>query len=159
METIVYEEMAPGEEPAVCELVEQVFGELVAPAYAQEGVEAFFRFANATAMADRVRSGGFVLVAKRLGKPVGTLEFAPPNRIAMLFVTLRGKGVGRELLARAIEKARRMNPALSKVTVHASPNAETAYQKMGFRPSAKATVEQGIRYIPMELSLGKQPKH
>ena len=155
METIDYEDMRPDEAQVVCDLVERVFKELVAPNYEPEGVEEFFRFANATAMADRVRSGGFVLVAKRSGKLVGALEFAPPDRIAMLFVTHRGQGIGRDLLARAIERARCITPSLSKVTVHASPNAETAYQKMGFQPSGKATTERGIRYLPMELRLSQ----
>ena len=106
-------------------------------------------------MASRVRSGGFILLAKRSRKLVGALEFVPPDRIAMLFVTHRGQGIGRDLLARAIERARRITPSLSKVTVHASPNAETAYQKMGFRPSEKATTEHGIRYLPMELRLSQ----
>lgn len=158
MTEIVYEEMRSGEERAVCELVEHVFNELVAPDYEREGVEEFFRFANAAAIAERVRSGGFVLVAKQSGKPVGALEFALPDHVAMLFVTLRRQGIAKELIARAIEKARRENPVLSKVTVHSSPYAETAYQKMGFRRSGNPTTEHGILYTPMELLLGDLPE-
>lgn len=153
MEPIVYQEMRSGEEPAVCKLVEHVFNELVASDYEQEGREEFFRFATPHAMAERVRSGGFVLVAKQSGNLVGALEFALPERVAMLFVTLRKQGVAKEMLVRAIRKARSENPALSKVTVHSSPYAEAAYQKMGFRRSGSATTDHGIRYIPMELSL------
>jgi GNAT superfamily N-acetyltransferase len=158
MGQIVYEEMRSGGEQAVCELVERAFNQLVAPDYERKGVDEFFRFANAGAMAERVHSGGFVLVAKQSGKLVGALEFVPPDRIAMLFVTLRGQGIAKQLVARAVEKARYENSALSKVTVHSSPYAEEAYRKMGFRPSGHATTEQGILYTPMELSLGDQPK-
>jgi hypothetical protein len=88
-EPIVYEEMRSGEEPAVCELVERVFSELVAPDYEREGVQEFFRFANPRAMAERTRSGGFVLVARQAEKLVGMLEFARPDRVAMRPLTPR----------------------------------------------------------------------
>lgn len=158
MEPIVYEEMRSGDEGAVSDLVEHVFGEFVAPDYEREGVDEFFRFANAATMAERVRRGGFVLVAKQSGNLVGALEFVPPDRIAMLFVALRGRAIGKELVARAVEKARVQNPALTKVTVHSSPYAEAAYRRMGFRRTGDATTAHGIRYVPMELVLEDQPE-
>ena len=158
MDAIVYEEMVPGEEQAVCDLVERVFTELVAPGYEQEGIDAFLGFANPAALAERVRSGSFVLVAKQPGKLVGTLEFVLPNRIAMLFVTLREQGIAKALVTHAIEKARSKDSTISKVTVHSSPYAEAAYQKMGFRRIGTARIEDGIRYVPMELVLDDQER-
>lgn len=157
MAMIEYGEMRCGEEQAVCDLVAQVFNELVAPDYEPRGVDEFFRFANAEALAGRVRAGGHVIVARRCAKLVGALEFARPDRIAMLFVTTRGQGIAKRLLAHAIGIARGSNPALPEVTVHASPGAETAYRKMGFRRTGNATIEHGIRYIPMALTLADQP--
>jgi GNAT superfamily N-acetyltransferase len=158
MEQIAYEHMSSGEEQLVCELVKVVFNEFVAPDYDQDGVDNFFCFANAAAMAERVQSGGYVLVAKQSGRLVGMLEFSRPDRIAMLFVSQRGQGIAKELVARAIERARVENPALSKVTVHSSPFAKTAYQKMGFRQTGDIATEQGIRYVPMALLLNNHPK-
>lgn len=155
MEPIVYREMRSGEELAVCQLVERVFNEFIAPDYDQNGIEAFFRFANPGAMAQRIRSGGFVLIAGQIGKPVGMLEFAVPDRVALLFVSLRHRGVARELLHRAIDKARSGNPTLSKLTVHSSPYAEAAYSRLGFRRRGSAATVDGITYIPMELALGR----
>lgn len=157
MEPIVYEHMSSGEEQLVCELVKNVFNEFIAPDYDQDGVDNFFCFANAAAMAERVRSGGYVLVAKQSGRLVGMLEFTRPDRIAMLFVSQRGQGIAKELIARAIEKARSENPALPKMTVHSSPFAKAAYQKMGFRQTGDTMIEQGIRYVPMALLLEKSP--
>ncbi len=128
VETVSYEEMTFGEEPVVCDLVNRVFDELVAPDCDQCGVDEFLRFVNPTAVAERVLSGGLVLVAKKSGKIVGVLEFVPPDRIALLFVTLRGKGIGKELVTRAVERAKHKDPSLSKVTVHSSPYAKAAYQ-------------------------------
>ncbi|PWG63351.1 GNAT family N-acetyltransferase [Sediminicurvatus halobius] len=156
MEPIFYQEMRSGEEAAVCDLVAHVFNELVAPDFEQEGVEEFFRFANPTALAERMRSGGFVLVARQSGSLVGALEFAMPDRIAMLFVMQRRRGIAKELVARAIEKARSESPTLLKVSVHSSPYAEESYQRMGFRQISNETSEHGIRYIPMELPLERR---
>jgi GNAT superfamily N-acetyltransferase len=153
MDPIVYQTMRPGEEAAVCDLIAHVFNERVAPDYAREGVDAFFRFANPRAMAERVRSGGFALVARQAGTLVGALEFVLPDHIALLFVTRREQGIAKALMARAIDRARSQNPALSRITVHSSPYAEAAYQRMGFRPSGSETTDHGIRYIPMELPL------
>lgn len=158
MEQIDLEEMRPGEEQAVCDLVKQVFDALVAPGYEREGVEEFHRFAAPVALASRVASGGFVLLARRAEAIVGALEFAPPDRIAMLFVSQRGRGVAKALVASAIERAGREIPSLSKVTVHSSPYAETAYRKMGFRRTGDDVIEHGIRYAPMALLLRDEPE-
>lgn len=56
MEKIVYEEMRSGEESSICDLVAHVFNEFIALDYTQEGMDAFFRFANSRALADRVGS-------------------------------------------------------------------------------------------------------
>ena len=151
MEAIVYRAMKPGEEQAVCNLVSRVFNEFVAPDYEMEGIEEFFRFANPTAMEERMQKGGFVLVACHADVLVGMLEFFPPNRIAMWFVAIQHKGIGKELLAHAIAKARAENPDLSKLTVHSSLYAERIYLKMGFHKIGNAAKEHGITYIPMEL--------
>ena len=153
MQPIVYAEMKPGEEPAVCALIERVFNEFVAPDFAQEGIDEFFRFANPPAVAERVRSGAFVLVAKQGGELVGVLEFRPPGHLSMMFVTLRRRGIAKELLAGALRKARSQNPCVPTVTVNSSPYAVPVYQKMGFRQIGSMTTHNGITYIPMELPL------
>ncbi len=157
MQPIVYAEMKAGEAASVCALAQQVFDEWVAPDCTREGKAEFSRFANSSAMAKRMCAGGFVLVARQGGNLVGVLEFAPPDRMALLFVTLRRQGIARELLRHAIEKARAINPSLAKVTVHASPYAQTAYRRMGFRECGESTTDHGIRYIPMELPLSTAP--
>jgi len=145
--------MSLGEEGEVCELVARVFRDLVAPDFEQNGIDAFFSFANPYAIAERARSGGFVLVAKQGRKIVGVLEFALPDRIAMLFVALRRRGIAKELLARALARAKTERPSLSALTVHSSRYAEPAYRKLGFRQTGHAATDHGITYIPMELSV------
>jgi len=153
MDQITYREMRCGEEQAVCDLVRQIFNKFVAFDYGTAGIEEFFRFANPTAMTTRVKAGGYVLVARTSDSLVGMLEFAPPDRIAMLFVSFRHQGIARELLARAIRHALAASPPVSKLTVHSSPYAEPIYRKMGFNQVGDVTTENGITYILMERDL------
>lgn len=152
-DVISYREMLLGEEQAVCDLVKRVFDEYVASDCGQDGIGGFFRFANANAMKERVRSGGVVLVAQRGDELVGVLEFFPPNIIAMLFVTVKRKGIATTLLKQAITKIRVANPTLEQLIVHSSPYALSIYQKMGFEVAGERITENGITYIPMELDL------
>jgi hypothetical protein len=82
-----------------------------------------------------------------------TLEFSPPDCIALLFVALRQQGIAKGLLKLAISKACSSDPELSKLTVHSSPYAVPIYQKMGYRKTGEAAKEHGINYMPMELPL------
>ena len=153
MEPIDYRVMNSGEEAIVCDLVADVFNQFVASDYEKEGVEEFFRFANSDALKERIKSGGFVLVALQADTIVGMIEFFPPDCVAMLFVTLQHKGIAKTLLAETITKARASNPDLSRIIVHSSPFAETIYEKMGFEKTGDTVTENGITYITMELLL------
>ena len=124
-----YREMVNGEEEVVSALVEGVFNEFVAPDYNEEGIAEFFRFANPDAMRERIRSGGFVLAAEYGGDLAGVLEFTPPNSIAILFVTVRRRGIAKGLLSQAIKKVLIANPSLSKLVAHSSPYAVVVYEK------------------------------
>ena len=145
--------MRRGEEDKVCKLVRQIFDELVASDYSSEGIEEFLEFANPAALRDRSESGGFVLVAEQSNQLVGMLEFALPDRIALLFVALRHQGIARRLLEHVIRKLRTTQPPIAKLTVHSSPYAKPVYQRMGFHQVGDATTNHGITYVPMERML------
>ncbi len=153
MEKIICRMMKPGEEPAVCGLVRRIFEKRIAQEFEAEGVQEFFRFADPEAMRVRMQSGGFVFLALQSDEPVGMLEFAPPDRIAMLFVQLEQQGIAKALLARTVEQVRAANPGLPKLTVHSSHYAEPIYRRLGFVQTGDATTEHGITYLPMQLDL------
>lgn len=160
MQAIVYRPMNAGEEPAVSRLVLEVFNKFVAADLEPDGIEEFLRFANPQALRARCQPNGFVLVACKAETIVGMLEFIPPDRIAMLFVSLRGQGIARELLARAIARVRTDNPQLLKLTVNSSLYAKPIYEKLGFQATGAVTTINGIRFIPMQRSLDeRQAEH
>lgn len=153
MESLAYREMIAGEEQLVCDLVEEVFTEFVAPDYREEGITEFFRFANPIKMKQRVQSGGFVLVACQAENIVGVIEFVPPDRIAMLFVAIQHQGIASDLISGAVNKARAENTNIEKITVHSSPYAEPFYTRIGFHKTGDMVTDHGIKYIPMELHI------
>ena len=146
--------MEPGEEAGVIDLVSTVFNEFVAPLYSQEGVSEFMKYLRGDELAQRIRSGNFVLLAKFDVDIIGVVEVRDNSHIAMLFVkgSHQKKGIGKELLKRAVEKCKIRNPDIHKITVNSSPNAVSAYRTMGFNALEREQVVNGIRFTPMELS-------
>ena len=56
--------MQPGEEAGVIDLVSKVFQKFVAPLYSPVGVLEFMKYLREDELAQRIRSGNFVLLAK-----------------------------------------------------------------------------------------------
>lgn len=152
---ILYREIKPDEETAVVNLVLEVFDEFVAPQYADEGVTEFKKYVRADVLYDRLKDGNIVKVAECEGKIIGVIEIRENSHIALLFVkkSHQREGLARELLKRSIEICRERKPDIHKITVNSSPNAVTAYRKIGFQDIEGERLVNGIRFIPMELTL------
>jgi len=147
--------MKPGEEQKVCEVVRDVFSEFVAPLYENEGVDEFSRYIDPILLAKRSKGNHFTLLAEDAGNLVGVIELRDFNHISLLFVvtSAQRRGIAKHLLHEALEMARSNKPDLSEVSVHSSPNAVDAYERLGFKAEGTEKLEHGIRYIPMRLHL------
>lgn len=145
-----YRFLRPGEELAVCALVASVFDRFVAPDLGPEGVAEFYRFANPVAMAARSGPGQILFVAEQEGVLVGVLELRG-HHLALLFVSLTGRGVARELLRLAVHECRRRRPGTTAFTVNSSLYAEPVYRKLGFQRTAPPRTINGIVHVPMSL--------
>ena len=152
---IQYRHIKRGEESAVAALVEAVFMAHVAPLYTPEGVEEFLGYAEVSEFTRRLQREHVILVAETDVQIVGMIEIREQRHISLLFVAgaYQRRGIATELLARAIQLCRRVNPDLTALTVHASPNAVPIYRRLGFAASAEEQVVHGIRYTPMTLVL------
>jgi GNAT superfamily N-acetyltransferase len=145
--------MRAGEETQVCALVARVFNEFVAPDFDDDGIVAFFSYANPKELAARQAAGECVLVAEMHARIVGMLELRGFDHIAMLFVETRGHGIGRLLFERALQACRERSPGSARMTVHASRYAVPVYAKLGFDADGPERTENGITYVPMSLPL------
>jgi predicted N-acetyltransferase YhbS len=120
-----------------------------------EGREEFHKHATPQAIRQRHASGDVTFVAERDGQIVGMLHLAHAEHISMLFVegSSQRQGIGRNLVGTAIKYALAQQPPARKLTVGSSPNAVSAYERMGFVVVASEQVEHGIRFVSMELEI------
>ena len=130
-------------------LAREAFDQFVAPHYQTEGVVEFHRYASVEALSKRHKSGYSTLVAENSGELVGMLHLREPCHVSMLFVRSSGQrgGIARGLLAAAGALA---GDAKCEFTVNSSPNAVSAYERLGFRVTGSEQCVRGIRFVPMQ---------
>jgi predicted N-acetyltransferase YhbS len=146
---IIYRQLHPSETAAVSNLAREVFDQFVASHYRTEGVAEFHRYASAEALSQRHQSGYITLVAEHSGKLAGMLHLREPRHVAMLFVrsSRQRGGIARGLLAAAGTFA---GDSDCEFTVSSSPNAVSAYERLGFSVTGPEQCINGIRFIPMQ---------
>ena len=150
--SIIYRQIHPAETAAVSSLAREVFDKFVAPHYQTEGIAEFHRYASAEALSQRHESGHITLVAEHSGELVGMLHLREPRHVSMLFVqsSRQRGGIGRGLLAGAGALA---GDGDCEFTVSSSPNAVSAYERLGFRITGSEQSVHGIRFVPMQRVL------
>lgn len=150
-----YRLMKRGEEADVSDLVLRVFDEFVAPQFSKEGLREFYNYADPHLLLLRSRWNHFVHLAVAEDVIAGMIEVRDGGHVALFFVEgeFQERGVGGELLRRALEICTRRNPGLSKVTVNSSPNAVGIYERLEFRRAGPEQAEDHIRFVPMVLEI------
>jgi GNAT superfamily N-acetyltransferase len=146
--SIIYRRIHPTETAAVSSLAREVFDHFVSPHYQTEGVAEFHRYASAEALSQRHKSGHITLVAEHSGELVAMLHLREPRHVSMLFVqsSRQRGGIARGLLAAAGALAGNTD---CEFTVSSSPNAVSAYERLGFRITGPEQCVHGIRFVPM----------
>ncbi|NOX51267.1 MAG: GNAT family N-acetyltransferase, partial [Gammaproteobacteria bacterium] len=93
------------------------------------------------------------LAINEIGQHLGCARLMQSGQIGRMAVTkeLRGCGVGANLLAAAVERAKELR--LSRVFLHAQSYTENFYRKGGFLPFGTPFEEAGIPHIAMEMKL------
>ena len=147
--------MRDGEERTVCDLVHRVFDHSVAYLYSNRGQRSFKKYCDPEEMSARFIADHFVLLALVDGDIAGMIEMRRNHHVSLLFVEpeFQGKGIGGELLGKAVELCRTADPQLGEITVNSSPNALQAYERMGFASTGGEQVINGVRFVPMKKVL------
>ena len=150
---IQYRRMKHGDEEKASVFVAEVFGQFVAPGYAQAGIDEFMKYIAPEALSNQLAENHFALIAALAAEIIGIIEIRNHKHIALFFVDGRHqrKGVGRALLEKALEICSRKDLQRSRMTVNASPNSQSAYQRMGFAPTDIEQCVNGIRSVPMVM--------
>jgi GNAT superfamily N-acetyltransferase len=151
----------PAEADLAIAVVKESFAACVAPDYTQQGRELFVQVVTAAYLCSLPHRRGFTLVAKLDGRMVGMCAFRDDHHVTLFFVLpeFQGRGIGRRLFDSAVERVRRSAGGATKLEVHSSPVAVPVYKALGFSITGPENVEDGIRSIPMERSLGPETNH
>jgi GNAT superfamily N-acetyltransferase len=157
-EILTYRLMNQEDIPEVCELIGRVFDAFVAPEYSVEGVQEFYRYIQSGAFQERLQNNHFGLIAIAQKPVVGMLEMRNCSHLSLMFVAVefQGQGIAKELLRQSLQICQAQVQGLSEISVHSSPYAVPLYERMGFHPTGKMQVRNGIGFIPMVLELAHQ---
>ncbi len=152
---IIYRRMKQGDKEQVFSLIKGVFNQFVAPEFSQEGIDEFMKYIQPVALDSHLKVNHFALIAGLGSEIIGVIVLRDYNHVALFFVDHRyqRKGIGRELLYKALEVCNRREVNTSKITVNASPNSIDAYKKLNFEPTDKEQCVNGIRFVPMTIRL------
>lgn len=147
--------MQRGQENIVIEVVRDVFNEFVAPGYTQEGIDEFYNYANIVKLTERSKRDHFTILAQDNDDILGIIEIRNPNHVSMFFVqkNFQNKGVGKALFKEAMKQIAKRNQNIEELTVNSSLNAVPAYERLGFVVQGGEQCLNGIKFVPMKLSL------
>lgn len=146
-----------GREQEAADLVEEIFLSQVAPHFPPQGITEFLSNVSSAAIAKRLAASNFMLAAY---SPQGLAAVLEANvergHIVWFFVKeeQQRRGLGRELLTKALAELKRRKPQLGRVTVNSSPNSVDTYLSLGFIPTDLQQEKNGIRFTPMEYLFG-----
>lgn len=155
-QTLKYTPYKDGQENIISELVWGVFTEFEAPDYSEEGVNTFKEFINPNRIRDRIQNEGFkVYCCFHKSEIIGVIAFRNITHISLLFVkkNYHRRGIAKELLRISIKDIQRFNPESGELTVNSSPYAVKIYEKLGFIATDTMQEKDGIKYMPMKMSL------
>jgi len=152
---VTYRLLMPDDIPEVHDLIRDVFIADIAPHYSSQGQEEFLRYVEPDALHARDKENHFALLAVLKDEIIGIVEIRDHCHLSLLFVgaPYQRQGMSKELLRRGLEICLKNRVDVLTLTVHASPNAVSIYEKLGFRPLQLEQVSHGIRFTLMELNL------
>lgn len=136
-------------------LVRGVFNEFVAPGYSQKGVDTFLDYIKPENIVESYKNNHFTLVAVRLDEIIGALHIRDCEHISLMFVDkeYQRKGIARRLFNSALEICKKERSGIKGITVNSSPYAVPVYEKLGFCMYGDEENKDGIRYVPMIMSI------
>ena len=142
--------------PAVMQLAECCFENSIRPYYTEEGALLFHTYVLPLQLCERASNGALLLVAAEEKNVIGIAELRDGCHLSMFFVApdFQNCGIGRKLLERLWNLAKKRNRSLEYFTTYAAPGAVEAYTHLGFAPTGPETMESGVRYTPMSTQKG-----
>jgi GNAT superfamily N-acetyltransferase len=157
MNKVNIEKFQIGQEESIYKLIKKVYDEFVSIDYSEEGNQFFYDWINPAKISERQKNQVNILVAVVENQIVGMIEIRENIYISLLFVdkAFHGKGIAKKLYHEALQMVFQRDPTITKFYVHASPFSIPIYQKLGFKETDTMQENNGIKYLPMEMGVGK----
>jgi len=157
MSTIRIEKYCYGQEEMVYKLIKKVYDEYVSIDYGDEGNAFFYDWIQPSKIYERQLKRINIWLAFKDSDLVGMIEIRDNKFISLLFVDklYQGQGVAKRLFKESLKEIMQKEPDLHKFYVHASPYSISIYRKMGFIKTDTMREENGIKYLPMEMTIEK----
>jgi ribosomal protein S18 acetylase RimI-like enzyme len=153
---VEYSHMTEGDEDRVCDLIARVFIKHVAPVYSEKGVEYFLGMLSPKGLRElNEGKSSFVIVARQLNELIGMLAVREESHIALIFVDseYQGRGIGKNLINKALTICLNRDPKMRAITVSSSPNSKSFYEEIGFKAQGEEVDEFGMRFTPMQKTI------
>jgi GNAT superfamily N-acetyltransferase len=157
MNTIRIKRYQSGQEIMIHQLIKKVYDEFVSLDYSDEGNRFFYEWIKPSTIAERQCNQINLWVAFIDSKLIGMIEIRDNKYISLLFVDkeYQGQGIAKKLFDKSLKEIIRRDPKLDKFYVHASPYSIPIYKKMGFIETDNMQEENGMKYLPMEMTINK----
>jgi ribosomal protein S18 acetylase RimI-like enzyme len=157
MNTIRIERYQSGQEIMIHQLIKKVYDECVSLDYSDEGNRFFNEWIKPSKIAERQCNQINLWVAFIDSKLIGMIEIRDNKYISLLFVDkeYQRQGIAKKLFDKSLKEIIRRDPKLDKFYVHASPYSIPIYKKMGFIETDNMQEENGMKYLPMEMTIKK----
>jgi predicted GNAT family N-acyltransferase len=146
-----------GQEKLIFKLINRVYNEYVSIDYREEGNKFFYDWIQPAKIAERQIRQTNIWVAFNDSEMVGMIEIRENKYISLLFVDKnhQGRGIAKKLINKSLKEVIKRDSDIDKFYVHASPYSIPIYKKMGFVETDSMQEENGIKYLPMELTIKK----
>jgi predicted GNAT family N-acyltransferase len=157
MNTLRIEKYQSGQETMIYKLIKKVYDEFVSIDYCEEGNSFFYDWIQPSKIAERQNNQINIWVAFIDTELVGMIEIRDNKFISLLFVDKKyqGRGIAKRLFDESLKEIIQRDSNLDKFYVHASLYSIPIYKKMGFIETENMREENGIKYLPMEMTIKK----
>lgn len=161
---LTYREFVPGDEFLLAALIKEVFSQFLEPDFCPDDSAVFLKSQEPKLIYFRFLFGNiFTIIAQDQNleeslleqSVAGFIEVKDYRHISFLFVRKESqkRGIGKQLLARAIKKCREVNPDLTDITLNSSNYARPIYEKLGFKRTTQPLRGLTKNSTPMILKL------
>lgn len=148
-----YKELSAGDIDRVAGLLNDMYEKNVRRFYSDEGDKSFRKSISAAEIGKRLKKGYRFFLLMEDDELLGGVEFNK-KEIQLLFIVEehRGKGYSR-MIVNWMKEFCKEHKLSKKISVKASPNSYTAYDKLGFKAVSEEQEEKGIVFKKMELTI------